>query len=200
MGHQIDRARHVERPWRVHALAADFTLLDVWEIPLSPSPGATFVDFHRAALQLGAGGGAMGLLMRVRERIGRRLHWDEGPALPIPGCRETSVAARLTDEDRRRVISDGGALPDEVVALGMRPVYLFDDESLEEVSNKTIHALLHMAWMGGEPPTVRLAVYVKYRGLASRLYMAAIQPFRHALVYPSWIRQLERAWDARARS
>ena len=79
----------------------------------------------------------------------------------------------------------------------LRPVYRFEDEALWELSNQTIHALLHLSWMGGVPPAARLAVYVKHRGVGSRLYMAAIKPFRYAVVYPTWIREIERAWSAR---
>jgi hypothetical protein len=39
-------------------------------------------------------------------------------------------------------------------------------------------------------------VYVKYRGIASRLYMAAIWPARHLVLYPAFVRTFERAWRA----
>jgi hypothetical protein len=42
-----------------------------------------------------------------------------------------------------------------------------------------------------------MAIYVKYRGLGSRLYMALIKPFRYAIVYPAWIRRIQRAWANR---
>jgi len=62
------------------------------------------------------------------------------------------------------------------------------------MSNRTIHALLHLSWLGGDPPRARLAVCVKHRGLGSRAYMALIKPFRYAIVYPSWIRGIQRRW------
>lgn len=43
----------------------------------------------------------------------------------------------------------------------------------------------------------RLAVYVKPRGRLGRQYMAFIAPFRHWVVYPALLRQIERAWQAR---
>ncbi len=198
MGMRIDPARHAERPWRVHELARDFVLIDLWEIRLAAGRGG-FLDFHRLAADVGAhGNGATELLMRLRERLGRWFGWDEGNGnVPIPGCTETSVGERLTDEDRRRDHSAEVALPKESVA-NLRPIYLFEDESLQEVSNKTIHALLHLSWIGGDPPTARLAVYVKHRGAASKLYMALIKPFRYAIVYPAWTRKIARAWEQRA--
>jgi hypothetical protein len=76
--------------------------------------------------------------------------------------------------------------------IAFDPVYLFENESLSEISNRTIHALLHLCWVN--PTTARLAVYVKPRGRMSRFYMAAIGPFRHAIVYPSWMRSIQRRW------
>ena len=65
------------------------------------------------------------------------------------------------------------------------------DEALYELSNDTIHALVHVAVLG---PEAILTVYIKSRGLFSRLYMAAIWPARHALVYPTLVRRVNAAW------
>jgi hypothetical protein len=196
---RTDKPRHLDLPWRVHELAHDFQLLDVWDVPLAPAPAAGFLDFHRLAARVGTDiGGATGFLMRLRARIGRWLRWDaHNHTLPIPGCTETSLSARLSEEDRRRHRADGPTLPHGAVD-DMRPVYLFDDESLQELSNDTIHALLHLSWLPGPSPRGRLAVYVKHRGAKSRAYMALIKPFRHAIVYPSWIRHIQRGWRGAA--
>jgi uncharacterized protein DUF2867 len=39
-----------------------------------------------------------------------------------------------------------------------------------------------------------MAVLVRPNGLLGAAYMAAIRPFRHLIVYPAMIRQIERAW------
>jgi hypothetical protein len=39
-----------------------------------------------------------------------------------------------------------------------------------------------------------MAVLVKPNGLLGTAYMAAIRPFRHLIVYPSMMRQIEREW------
>jgi Protein of unknown function (DUF2867) len=39
---------------------------------------------------------------------------------------------------------------------------------------------------------------VKPNGRLGTLYMAAIRPFRHLIVYPAAIRQIERQWPTRA--
>jgi hypothetical protein len=43
-----------------------------------------------------------------------------------------------------------------------------------------------------------MAVLVKRNGLLGSVYMAAIAPFRHLLVYPQMMRQIEREWRAGA--
>ena len=42
-----------------------------------------------------------------------------------------------------------------------------------------------------------MAVLVKTDGRFGDAYMAAIRPFRHALVYPAMMRRIGRSWDAR---
>jgi hypothetical protein len=42
----------------------------------------------------------------------------------------------------------------------------------------------------------QMAVLVRPNGLPRRLYMAAITPFRHVIVYPQMMRQIEREWRA----
>jgi hypothetical protein len=42
----------------------------------------------------------------------------------------------------------------------------------------------------------QMAVYVKPRGRLGNEYMTLIAPFRHWIVYPSLMRQIERAWNS----
>ena len=39
---------------------------------------------------------------------------------------------------------------------------------------------------------------VRPRGTFGEAYMALIKPFRHWIVYPTLMRQMERAWNAQA--
>jgi hypothetical protein len=41
-----------------------------------------------------------------------------------------------------------------------------------------------------------MAVLVKPNGLLGTAYMAAIRPFRHLIVYPLMMQQIEREWRA----
>ena len=207
---------HAARPWRVHTLAPDFELLDLWEVPLDadPSRGERFEDFLRVFTRDGMSGtwpvyplrpasladvlhvarlGGMTALLALRRLLGWAFALDgDRERLAIPGRRETRVRARLDDDDRRR---DTGALPRRVGGA-FEPVYAFPDEVLLEIANRTIHALLHVSWVEvpGGHRTAMLAVYVKSRGWQSRAYMGLIQPFRYLVVYPAWIEHLTRTW------
>ena len=168
-------------------------MLDRWRVPVSCEPAA-FPQFVRvfAANGFDSDSRIARALFRLRFAIGRVLGWDSGPPQPIPGCADTTVAARLTAADRARDQLAGAPLP--VPHPDVRPIYLFDDEALLEIANKTIHALLHLAW---DDDTIAMTVLVKSRGWFSNAYLAAIKPFRHAIVYPAMFRTVARAWSAR---
>jgi hypothetical protein len=185
----IDAADRAQ-PWRVDTLARDFRLEDRWTFDLGGRPaqdvGELLPVFWGIFRRLDDS-----WLAKTRLRIGRALGWDEHDfTLPIPGCTETTLSARLGDEDRRRNLAADDA-PSPVPSPLVKTVYVFHDEALYEISNDTIHALLHIAVSGA---SATLSVYVKWRGLYSRLYMAAIWPARHLVLYPALVRKLEAAW------
>lgn len=199
---KVDPARHRTRPWRVHGLVPDFELLDVWQVPIEadPSLGETFDAFFDLAWENGieAGSAIVRALSHLRGSIGRVLNWD-GEGHPIPGSTERSVAERLTEEDRRADRAHG--LRTKQIAAGERItlIYRSADEALIETSNATIAALWHFGWVDlpSGMKTVELAVYIKSRGLRSRVYMSLIQPFRHLFVYPAWTQHVARVWYGR---
>jgi len=75
-------------------------------------------------------------------------------------------------------------------------VYMTGDEFVAELANRTMHGVMHLGWVpdatGGY--YAEMAVYVRRNGIFGTAYMAAIKPFRHLVVYPLMMRQLERAW------
>jgi hypothetical protein len=79
------------------------------------------------------------------------------------------------------------------------PLYETDDEWALEVVNKTVHGVLHVGWVpdGAGGYRGQMAILVRPNGLLGSLYMAAITPFRHLIVYPRMMRDLERAWRGR---
>jgi hypothetical protein len=187
------REIHRARPWRVHTLVPDFELIDVWRFELRLEPERGF-DVFLATFWAAIRAIEHSWLSRIRVAVGRTMGWDAKPhSRPIPGGIEHSVAERLDDADRaqNRVPADAASpLP----VARVRSIYLFDDEALYEVSNDTVHALLHLGCVPGASP--ELAVYIKSRGLITRLYMMAITPARYLVVYPALMREVERRWRA----
>ncbi len=195
---------HTSGSWRIREIASDFAVEDVWALPaygrLEDFPALIALTVssdpaHSASLPTRA-------LWRARDVLGR---WfgigrisepasgDAAGQLPIPGTSETSLAARLPDDLRGTAADlDFGALP-------FAPLYRTDREFAAEISNRTVHGILHLAWadLGDGRFQGQLAVYVKPRGLLGKSYLASIKPFRYLVVYPALLRQVERRWAAR---
>jgi hypothetical protein len=79
-------------------------------------------------------------------------------------------------------------------ALPFSSLYLLEDEWAAEIANKTMHGVMHIGWVPDQTGGYRgqMAVLVKPNGLIGQAYMAAIRPFRHLIVYPAMMRQIER--------
>jgi len=204
---RLPNKTHESRPWRIREIARDFTLEDVWALPVY---GGT-EDFQTLLENLVSFNPANAeslparVLWRFRDRLGR---WfglgsisapinsgrDRGARkLAIPGTNETSLTCRLPG-DLRNTAAD---LAFDV--LPFAPLYRTNVEFAAEVSNLTVHGVMHMAWVhqGEGRYQGQMAVYVKPRGPLGRGYMALIKPFRYWVVYPALMRQIERAWKAR---
>jgi hypothetical protein len=193
---RLPNAAHESGPWRIREIAPDFTLEDVWALPAYG--GAE--DFQ-ALLELMASGDPTSthslptrVLWRIRSLLGSLFGWDDATGtLPIPGTTETSLADRLPDELR-------GTTGDlDFDSLPFEPVYRTDNEFAAEVSNQTVHGVMHLAWVdqGDGRYQGQMAVYVKPRGPLGLGYMKLIAPFRHLIVYPALLRQIERRWARR---
>ena len=189
---------HKGRAWAISDTVHDFELLDVWALPVRGERE----DFDSFLAMMGsldpreAGSPLARLLWVVRERLGELLHLDGASAeegLPIPGTNEMSLAERLPDDLRDTAEEvDFALLP--VVAL-----YRTEAEAAIEISNRTVHGVLHFGWAehGEDRYRGEMAIYVKPRGVPGKAYLALIQPFRHTIVYPALMRQIEVAWQAR---
>jgi hypothetical protein len=180
---------HTSRPWRIHELTGDFTLEDVWELPIAGGPD----DFPQVVRRMAerdpgeALPGAARLLWEIRWKLGALLRWDrpeDGIGSRVPTLRE-----RLPDDLR-----DGPAGP-EFVSLPFRPLYLCADEWAAEMANRTVHGVMHIGWVpdGTGGWHAQMAVLVKPNGWFGRAYMAAIKPFRYLVVYPALMRHWDRA-------
>lgn len=179
---------------------------DVWELPVRGGVGDfdDLIELAATADPTDADSLATRALWRLRDRLGAWLDLgrisvpDEvvgAGKLPIPGRSETSLAARLPDDLRGTASDlDFGSLP-------FVPLYRTDVEFAAEMSNPTVHGVMHLAWVaqGGARYQAQMAVYVKPRGLSGKAYMALIKPFRYWIVYPALMRQTERMWNSRPR-
>ncbi len=188
---KLNKQAHFAHPWRVHTLAADFELIDLWRFELQLDRVRGFDAFLEVYWQV-IRAVERTPLFQMRVAIGRAMGWDSAPnSKPIPGCAEHLVAERLNDSDRASNLF-GPDEPSPLPIAEFRPVYRFNQEALWEVSNDTVHALMHLSCATGSSP--ELAVYIKSRGALTRLYMAAIWPARHAIIYPLLISTVERRW------
>jgi Protein of unknown function (DUF2867) len=191
---RLPNSAHTSRPWRIHELTRDFRLEDVWALPTPGGPD----DFSRLLQQFASGdpsqssSRATRTLFAIRWKIGGLLGWD-GPDAGL-GSRVPTLRDRLPADLR-----DSPSGPD-FEALPFRPLYLLEDEWAGEIANRTVHGVMHLGWVPDGTGGYRgqMAVLVKPNGLLGTGYMTAIRPFRHLIVYPKMMRQIEREWRARA--
>jgi len=186
---KLPNTAHTAQPWRIHEVAPDFRLEDVWSVPAPGGPA----DFQRAvrwfaSLDPSAGGDATTrTLFAIRWKLGELFGWD------APGA---GVEARLPSL-RDRLPADLLAAPTgpQFEALPFNSLYLLEDEWAAEICNATMHGILHLGLVRNRRDGYRaqLAVLVKPNGVFGYAYMAAIRPFRHHIVYPALTRELEQA-------
>lgn len=204
---RLPNAAHESRPWRIREIVSDFTLEDVWALPVQGGADdfETLLEMMATSDPADAESLPTRLLWNLRDRLGKwfDLGRISAPAssdrgggagkLPIPGRSETSLAKRLPD-DLRDTASDL-----HFASLPFVPLFRTDDEFAAEVSNQTVHGVMHLAWVdqGAGHYQGQMAVYVKPRGLFGKGYMALIKPFRYWIVYPALMRQTKRQWNAR---
>jgi hypothetical protein len=183
--------------WLIDEIAPDFRLEDRWELPARGTR-----DEFSDLLAIVAGtenAGSPSLPVRalfgLRRAIGRVTGWDDD-------ARDAtiSLADRLPARARERPAEP------QPSSRSFHALYRTDDEWAAEIANRTVHGVMHVAWVpdapsGGQVADNRyhgeLGVYVKPRGRFGNVYMAAIAPFRHHIVYPAMLRQFDRAWQAR---
>ena len=200
---RLPNAEHACRPWRIHDLVTDFTLEDVWALPMQGGPEdfQALLDLAGSFDPSKAESRPTRILWTFRDRLGRWLDLGEistpvdgqGGELPIPGTAETSLRDRLPPDLR-------GSASDFIFdSLPGVPLYRTDREAAAEMSNKTVHAVGHLSWVERDDGRYegRMAVYVKPRGVFGKAYMALIKPFRYWVVYPALMRQMGQAWDER---
>ena len=193
---RLPNAEHATHPWVIAQIAPDFELIDAWALPAQGGRDGfdALLEIMAAVDGANAESALTRALFRVRYQLGAWFGWDDAARqLPIPGCTETTLSQRLPVNLR------GSATGLDLSPAGFTPLYRTRNEWAAELSNGTVHAVLHLAWVeqGKDRHRGQMGVYVKPRGKLGATYMALIRPFRHLIVYPALIRQIGRAWQAR---
>jgi hypothetical protein len=187
---RLPAAAHTSRPWRIHEIAPDFRLEDVWALPGRGGPD----DFPRLVEMIvrqdpsKSSSWMARTLFAIRWKVGELLGWDEpqgGAGARVPTLRER-LPADLRDTSAP-----------QFEALPFTSLYLTDDEFAAEIANKTMHGVMHIGRIADEDGGFRaqMAVLVRPNGLLGNAYMAAIKPFRHLIVYPAMLREAGRRWQ-----
>jgi hypothetical protein len=183
----LGTAEHTSRPWRIHEIAKNFRVLDVWALPTPGGPG----DFPRLVRLMASFDPAetslvVRTLFAIRWTIGRAFGLDR---------QETGLGTRVRSL-RDRLPADLADTPSDFDTHLFTPLYVTDDEFALEIANQTVHGILHVGWVADDKGGYRgqMAVLVKPNGALGIAYLAAIAPFRHLVVYPLMMRDIGRAW------
>jgi hypothetical protein len=185
---RLPSSAHTSRPWRIHEIAADFRLEDVWALPVRGERS----DFPALVQGFAAGDVTQGswpvrALWTIRWKLGEMLGWDD--AEDGLGERVPTLRGRLPEDLQDKPGPGFDTLP-------FASLYLIEDEFAAEIANRTMHGIMHVGYVADGTGGYRgqMAVLVKPNGLLGIMYMAAIKPFRHLIVYPAMMRQMERDW------
>jgi hypothetical protein len=183
----LDFSEHTARPWRIHEIAKDFRVLDVWALPTPGGPNdfpqlvrlmATFDPVESSAV--------VRALFAIRWTLGRVFGLDR---------QEAGLGARVRSL-RDRLPADLADTPTQFDTHLFTPLYVTDDEFALEIANQTMHGVMHVGWVpdarGGHRG--QMAVLVRPNGALGAAYLAAIAPFRHVVVYPLMMRDIGRTW------
>jgi hypothetical protein len=191
---KLPQSAQTSQPWRIHELTRDFRIEDVWALPTPGGPDdfprlvrlAASFDPSRSSF------GAVRALFAIRWKVGELLGWD-GPEAGI-GSRVPTLRDRLPADLR-----ETASRPD-FDSLPFSPLYVTENEMAAEIANRTVHGVMHLGWVPDTDSGYRgqMTVYVKPNGLLGDAYLAAIKPFRHVVVYPAMLRDMERNWRANA--
>ncbi|MET9436639.1 DUF2867 domain-containing protein [Streptomyces sp. NPDC006551] len=188
---------HTSRPWRIHEVAPDFRLEDVWALRTPGGPDdlprlvASMVGDEANSFPEGAPL-VVRFLWAARWKIGAVLGLDR-PDSGV-GSRVRSLRDRLP-----RDLREAARGPD-FKDVPLTSLYLLENEWATEMANRTVHTVMHIGWVPDESGGYRgqMAVLIKTNGRFGAAYMAAIKPFRHWFVYPAFLRSIQRDYAASA--
>ncbi|MBZ9596621.1 MULTISPECIES: DUF2867 domain-containing protein [Streptomyces] len=187
---RLPSTAHTSRPWRIHEIAGDFRIEDVWALPTPGGPD----DLARLVRQFAEGTGdpvpsPVGrALFAIRWKLGALLGWDK----PEGGLRSRVPTLR----DRLPADLREGERGPDLAAVPFTSVYQTHDEWAAEMANRTMHGVMHIGWVpdGNGGHRGQMTVLVKPNGFLGAAYMLAIKPFRYLGVYPALLRSIGAEW------
>jgi hypothetical protein len=145
---RVPNSEHESVRWRIAEITPDFRLEDVWMLP-AHGGREDFGPLLELMASLDPARGesaATRLLFSIRYRVGGRFGWDDATReLAIPGNPEKTLSARLAADLRDTATNANRS------SYGFRPLYRTDDEWAAEVSNRTVHAVMHLGREGRGP-------------------------------------------------
>lgn len=183
---------HHDQSWIAHPILTDFRIEDIWLLPIQLSNKNTIQEVQSAFVdaigQIGKRGVA-GLLFRFRNWLGKIFKWEDDfdpNRIRKPGLLKTRYAKQINSSAEE--LPSGGF-------QNFSQVYLSDEESLLEIENKTVQAAIHFGKIKeADSISAQMTIYVKPNGRFGQLYMLAIKPFRHWIVYPTLLKALAKQW------
>jgi hypothetical protein len=181
-----------QKPLRVHSFLSGVPLRTLERVELPG--GREGMTIEEISGVVGFGGEVeMGVgpvtqaLFRLRTLIGRILRWDEAKEL----VELVSFISRLNEEDRAR----SHIVPGKPAGIS-RIMYQFENETLGEIINRTVHCFWLMATERTASGYILwFAVYVKKLNWFTPVYMALISPLLKWIIYPAMLRGVRRRWE-----
>ena len=174
-------------PLEAHRVLANVPLRDVSAVDLPGGrEGRTLTDLRAAlgAEELMRGNAATTALIRLRFAIGRVLRWDDERV-----SRPSNVVVPPELSARSHVAP--GTKDGIFIVL-----YALEREEVRELVNATVHVcLVSVLVPRGDGYRLLWAVHVRNVSRLTPLYMAAIEPFRRFVVYPSMLGRIRNAWE-----
>ncbi len=202
MNYQIQNIEHVKNECYVQNLTFDFKLLDVWEFPICflESENDSLYKFRKIAIEPtfknAFNNSITGLLFKFRAIVGHLFKIDENVnKLPIPDSLEFNLTDRMTEADKKNHSSQFNIDIRTNNYLDFKTVYSFENETLNEISNASEHALMHYSWIKKDDGyRIQMASYIKHRSKYGPFYIKLIEPFKRKIVYPYLFDEFVRRW------
>jgi hypothetical protein len=181
-----------QKPLRVHSFLAGVPLRTLERVELPGGREGMTIEEISGVVGFGGEvemevGPVTQALFWLRTLIGRILHWDEANEL----VESVSFISRLNEVDRARSL----IVPGKPAGIS-RILYQFENETIGEIINRTVHCF----WLMATERTANgyalwFAVYVKRLNWFTPIYMALISPLLKWIIYPAMLRGVRRRWE-----